>query len=249
MREKPLPGGGRVDLVLGDEDSSVRYEVEVQLGKTDPSHIIRMLEYWDIERKLYPESDHVAVLIAEEITSRFFNVISLFNGVIPIIALQMKCIEMDNSVTVVFSKILDLMGSNIKSASSDDTPVLNREYWEKRAGNKVLDLVDKLLSSINQIPGVDGKAALEYRKGTISVVNAGQALAYCMPYKNRKHLKIAVKLSRSTEMDKYLSSTELDVLDYNARLGRYRVRLEIGDESHLDAVTELINAGLVDGEA
>jgi len=50
-RETSLSGGGRVDLILGDEDSSVRYEVELQLGKTDPSHIIRVLEYWDIEKK------------------------------------------------------------------------------------------------------------------------------------------------------------------------------------------------------
>ena len=108
-REKSLPGGGRVDLILGDDDASVRYEVELQLGKTDPSHIIRVLEYWDVEKKRYPQYDHIAVLIAEEITSRFFNVISLFNGVVPIIALQVKCVEMEGKVTLVFSKILDLM--------------------------------------------------------------------------------------------------------------------------------------------
>jgi hypothetical protein len=46
-------GAGRLDLLLRDtdEESIRRYEVEIQLGKTDESHIIRTLEYWDIERK------------------------------------------------------------------------------------------------------------------------------------------------------------------------------------------------------
>ena len=41
-----------------------RYEVEVQLGPTDEAHIIRTIEYWDIERNRYPQYEHCAVLIA-----------------------------------------------------------------------------------------------------------------------------------------------------------------------------------------
>lgn len=58
-------------------DTNGRYEVEVQLGSTDESHIIRTIEYWDIERKRYPQYDHTAVIVAEDITSRCLNVISL----------------------------------------------------------------------------------------------------------------------------------------------------------------------------
>jgi hypothetical protein len=65
-------------------------EVELQLGSTNETHIIRTIEYWDIECKRYPQYDHCAVIIAEEITSRFLNVISLFNGALPLIALQMQ---------------------------------------------------------------------------------------------------------------------------------------------------------------
>ncbi len=31
---------------------------------------------WDIERKRYPQYDHTAVIVAEDITSRFLNVIA-----------------------------------------------------------------------------------------------------------------------------------------------------------------------------
>lgn len=74
-KEVILPSGGRLDLLFASGDDQ-RYEVEVQLGATDPSHIIRTIEYWDLERSRYPEREHVAVLVAEDITSRFLNVVS-----------------------------------------------------------------------------------------------------------------------------------------------------------------------------
>lgn len=83
--ERVQPHGGRLDLLLHDTLANTRYEVELQLGATDESHIIRTIEYWDTERRRWPQYEHVAVIIAEEITARFFNVISLFNGFIPII--------------------------------------------------------------------------------------------------------------------------------------------------------------------
>ena len=86
-QERNQPKVGRLDLLLEDPDSGTRYEIESQLGTVDESHIIRTIEYWDLERRRYPQYDHVAVIVAEEITSRFFNVIGLFNGFIPLIAI------------------------------------------------------------------------------------------------------------------------------------------------------------------
>ena len=53
QQQKIQPSGGRIDMLLTDDDNT-RYEVELQLGVTDPSHIIRTIEYWDIERRRYP---------------------------------------------------------------------------------------------------------------------------------------------------------------------------------------------------
>jgi hypothetical protein len=68
-KERMHPQAGRLDLLLHEPEGGRRYEVEIQLGRTDESHIIRTLEYWDIERKRYPQYEHVAVIVAEEITS------------------------------------------------------------------------------------------------------------------------------------------------------------------------------------
>ena len=106
QREKIQPAGGRIDLLMTD-DENTRYEIEIQLGATDPSHIVRTIEYWDIEKKRYPQYDHCAVIIAEEITGRFMNVISLFNGTIPLIAMQVSAFKNGDDISLVFTKVID----------------------------------------------------------------------------------------------------------------------------------------------
>ena len=97
-KQRNQPKAGRLDLLLEDTESKKRFEVELQLGKCDESHIIRAIEYWDFERKRYPQYDHCAVLVAEDITSRFLNVIHVFNGIIPIIAIQLQAYEIGDGV-------------------------------------------------------------------------------------------------------------------------------------------------------
>src|SRR5690554_6904301 len=53
-RERKQNKSGRLDLLLADFENNSRYEVEIQLGQTDESHIIRCIEYWDIEKRRYP---------------------------------------------------------------------------------------------------------------------------------------------------------------------------------------------------
>ncbi|EJF0912068.1 hypothetical protein O1B84_003502 [Vibrio cholerae] len=50
-KERAHSGAGRLDLLCQDSESNKRYEIEIQLGKTDESHIIRTIEYWDLEKK------------------------------------------------------------------------------------------------------------------------------------------------------------------------------------------------------
>jgi hypothetical protein len=44
-QERNQPGAGRLDLLFQDPDSNLRYEVEIQLGKTDECHIFRTIQY------------------------------------------------------------------------------------------------------------------------------------------------------------------------------------------------------------
>jgi hypothetical protein len=53
--ERRQASGGRLDMLFEDIEGTTRYTVELQLGATDETHIIRTIEYWDIERKRYPK--------------------------------------------------------------------------------------------------------------------------------------------------------------------------------------------------
>ena len=45
-KERIHPNAGRLDILCQDAESNRRYEIEIQLGKSDESHIIRTIEYW-----------------------------------------------------------------------------------------------------------------------------------------------------------------------------------------------------------
>ena len=96
-KEHRQPPGGRIDFLLHHADSDLFYEVEIMLGTLDESHIIRTIEYWDVERQQRPQSDHRAVIVAENITSRFFNVLRLLNRSVPMIAVQLSAFKLDDS--------------------------------------------------------------------------------------------------------------------------------------------------------
>ncbi len=143
-QETIQPRAGLLDLLLQDPDTKRRYEVELQLGSTDEAHIIRTIEYWDIERKRYPQYEHCAVLIAEDITSRFLNVISLFNGTVPLIAVQMQALQLSDHITLVFSTVIDELTRGVIDEDEDaESAPTDRSYWESRATKDTVALADQ----------------------------------------------------------------------------------------------------------
>jgi hypothetical protein len=164
-KERIQPRAGRLDLLLQDAEANHRYEVEIQLGSTDESHIIRTIEYWDIERKRYPQYEHTAVIVAETITARFLNVISLFNGMIPLVAVQMNALRFNDHIGLVFTKVLDQMTLGLVDEDEEVQETTDRVRWTPTIG-QVLGLV-KVWSSGPQRPltGLSAAARIQRRIG------------------------------------------------------------------------------------
>ncbi len=131
-REKQQASGGKLDLLLGNSDDATMYEVEVMLGSTDESHIIRTIEYWDLERRRWPKRTHTAVLVAETINRRFFNVIQLLSLTIPVIAIQANIIEAEGKRILHFTKILDVYQES-ELEESGDAEAVDESYWLDKA--------------------------------------------------------------------------------------------------------------------
>jgi len=243
-REVTLPGGGRLDVLLEDGEAATRYEVEIQLGKTDPSHIIRVIEYWDLQRRLYPQYDHIAVIVAEDITSRFLNVISLFNGVIPVVAVQMTAAEVDERRTIIFTKVLDFTALGGRDEStSNASQSFDRAYWDEKGPVEIVQLADKVLELAMEVLPDDVSPDLTYLAHRIVITRkSGETAAHCFPLKTS--MRVAVPMNRSTETDEMLEASGLDVLAYNSRLNRYRIRLTAEGDQDWPALRQLLKRSL-----
>jgi len=148
-RERIQASGGRIDFLMADFESDTRYEIEVMLGAVDESHIIRTIEYWDVERQRYPTLQHCAVIVAEEITSRFFNVIRLLNRAVPLIAIQLSAFQINGDVVLQFIRVLDTNEFN-PNGDGEEPPSAetNRAYWDARTQPEVLSVVDACCSLV-----------------------------------------------------------------------------------------------------
>ena len=234
-KERLQPYAGRLDLLLQDPEDNRRYEVEVQLGRTDESHIIRTLEYWDIERRRYPQYEHCAVLIAEDVTSRFQNVIGLFNGFIPLIAIQMTAFQVEGKISLMFTKVMDELTLGTEEEEEEAREATDRAYWERKS--PVLDIIDKL---IPMLQALDPTLALNYNKFFIGLTRSGSACNFVTFYPRKKFLIMSFKLPKTEEMDARLEREGLDLLDYSTRARAYRVRLTNRDvQQHGELIAEL----------
>jgi hypothetical protein len=223
--ERRQPRAGRLDLLLQDVEANTRYEVEMQLGATDESHIIRTIEYWDQERRRYPQYEHIAVIVAEEITARFFNVISLLNGQIPIVALQVQLIEVGDVRTLVFTKVLDHVSVATEEEESEPT---DRAYWISQKSNQAgLDLADRLLEVAQE---ADPSVTLNYNKHYIGLYSNGRAKNFMNLQPRRSGGLIAsFRLPYSDAKQEELEKHGFDVVSYDVRWKRYRLRLTKAD--------------------
>ncbi len=237
-KERPQPRAGRLDLLLQDVDGDRRYEVEVQLGTCDESHIIRTIEYWDIERKRYPQYEHTAVIIAEDITSRFLNVVSLFNGTIPLVAIQMNALSFEGNVGLMFTTVLDQLQLGLVDEDEELQEVTDRNYWENRGSKETVRAVDHLLEMTK---ANDSSLELKYNKFYIGLARNGQADNFIVFRPRKGFVCIEPRLSRSDEIQQRLDDAGLDVMDYGKKWGRYRIRLtttDIADQK--DVISQLI---------
>ncbi len=226
-KERVQPRAGRLDLLLQDPETLKRYEVEIQLGATDESHIIRTIEYWDIERKRYPQYEHTAVIVAEEITSRFLNVIQLFNGAIPLIALKMTAYRVGDQVALTFVKVLDEQALGLVDEDEPVAEPTDRSYWEARGSKKTLAATDELLKLVNSAEAVQPKATLKYNKHYIGLEVGGSPRNFVTFIPRKAHVIMTVKLPQSKEVDDQLREAEVDTLTYEAQWRQYRIR--VGD--------------------
>jgi len=231
---------GRLDILLADTQNDKRYEVEIMLGQLDESHIIRCIEYWDIEKKRYPHYEHCAVIVAEDITSRFLNVLSLFNGQIPLIAIQLNALKIGNQIVLNFVKVMDQFSLRRDDTAEVKLVETNRDYWNKRATKKTVDIVDELLEILNA--NLDSPQQLNYTKYYIGLNDGlkSRNFVYFKPKKQFTHIYFELENQESWV-------EKLDELGISATSSKKNLQVTVSPKQvsqNIEILTELIKASV-----
>jgi hypothetical protein len=239
QQERIQPSGGRLDLLFQDaEDRKRRYEIELQLGSIDETHIIRTLEYWDIERKRYPQYDHTAVIVAEDITSRFLNIVSLFNGTIPLIAIQMQAMQIAGNVALIFTTVIDAVARGLvdEDEIAEAAPA-SRTLWETQASHDTVVMVDEMLSTVKNF---DSTLELKYNRYYIGLVKNDKANNFVEFRPRKKTVNLDIRLDKAEEIDRKIENDGLEP-SYDNTWKRYRIALTRGQfDTHRGLIEDLL---------
>lgn len=218
---------GRLDLLLSNYNRTSYYEVELQLGSVDGSHIFRTIEYWDVERKRLPQYKHYPVLVAEDVTSRFLNVIEHLDKTVPLILLQMEALKVGEYLTLVFTKVLDRRMSDKKltpdvTDEDEEVPLTYRTYWENEKGTEeTIALMDEVLEIARNF---DSTLELHYTKGRIILTCDGRPSEFMTFRPQKRGLRLGMKIEKSRKIDEMIDSSTLENLGYTET--HYRITFD-----------------------
>lgn len=212
-KEKKQSSGGRLDILLKDPEQNSMYEVEVMLGETDPSHIIRSIEYWDNEKRKYPQRQHFCVLVAESFDRRYFNVIQLMSLNIPMIAIQADLLEVDGEKILNFSKIIDIYIE--PEENEEDIKVVNEATWK----NDAPWVIDNAKKMVEILKDDDTNVKIRFTQSYVSLFTEGKN-AYWM----HKRMKPTSTLAFAVKDDEKAAAIKklLEDADFSYTFNRYK---------------------------
>lgn len=244
-RQRRQERAGRLDLLLEDREGESRFEVELKLGSLDESHLVRAIEYWDIERRHYPGYSHFAVILAEDVTSRFLNVIQLFSGSIPIIAIQVNCIKIGEAFTLSFIKLIDSRSLRRDDRLDAKAEATDRSSWMSYVGPNIMAIADDCLTFINSL--AKRQRGLKYNKQFIGLTDSGKPdnFIYFLPLKSR--MRVRANLAPLEPWVKRLQESNIDF-----KVGSDEIFIDITPQTFVDnraLINEILLEALKQNEA
>lgn len=213
MKEKSQSQGGRLDLLLKNPEDDSMFEVELQLGASDESHVVRTIEYWERELRRWPSRSHTAVLVAEKITSRFFNVVHLLSKAVPIVGIQASIVQVGESKGLLFTKIIDFFEEPEEEEATQ--PQYDERYWAANqpgalaCGSFYRNLLQKFY----------GEVTPTYHEDWMSLKFAGIARVWISRRKNERAL-IELRI-REDQLQEVTDRLNQEGISFRSKGGEY----------------------------
>ena len=228
IRRERHQGNRVLDFLIQQEDEDIRYEVELQLGKADYSHICRSILYWSREKRKTPQYQHFPVLIAEEISQKHLELISHINA--PMIVIKMQGNIINNKDYILdFDILLDGRESYPMSDEYEEdksSVTVDEEYWKKKGCPATTDLLGKVFQIITDI---NPNFEKNWKKHHIGLKDNNGSPKNFVSFKTRKEfLTLEIKVERDKKFDEIKEENDLNMI-YKAKHKRYILKLKSKD--------------------
>jgi hypothetical protein len=127
-------------------------------------------------------------------------------------------------VSLVFTTVLDAVKLGRVDEDEEVQAVTDRAYWEQRASRATLAMTDELVEVVRAL---DAQLEPKYNKFYIGLAKRGQPSNFVIFRPKKDWVRAEVRLPQSDEIQNRLDSSGLDIMDYDSRWGRYRIRLAL----------------------
>jgi predicted transport protein len=164
-------------------------------------------------------------------------VINLFNGAIPLVAIQMNAFKIGEHLSLIFTTVMNQLNLSLVDEDEEVQEVTNRDYWEHLGTKETVAMADQILDMIHQF---DPQLEFKYNKFYIGLAKNDQPNNFVTLRPKKNNLRLEVRLPQTDELDTKLENSNLDAMDY--RWGKYRIRLSKSDlQKQTQFITELLH--------
>ena len=139
----------------------------------------------------------------------------------------MNVYSFESKIGLIFITVLDELNLGLVE-EDEQQEITDRIYWENRGTKETVSIADSLLDMIHDFaPGFE----LKYNKFYIGLAKNGQPDNFVIFRAKKSSLRMELRLKSSNEIEEKLENSDLDLMDYDRRYGRYRIRLTKDDLS------------------
>ena len=138
----------------------------------------------------------------------------------------------------MFTKVVDALTLGMPEEDEEVQAVTDRNYWENRGTKQTVALADEILELIKTFAP---ELELKYNKFYIGLAKDGQPHNFVIFRAKKNSFRAEIRLASSAEIDQQLESARIDVMDYETKWDRYRLRLTKNDiQKHRDLLLKLL---------
>ena len=131
-------------------------------------------------------------------------------------AIEVKVVLL-SSMECISEMALGLVGDDEEVQETTD-----RAWWEKRGSKATLEMTDTLFAMVKTL---DTELELRYNKFYVGLYKQGKPNNFVIFRPKKDYLRIEVRLECSDELEEKLEESGLELMDYDSRWRRYRIRL------------------------